>query len=162
MGYDRRTKQLKSTNISISQLLSRSNHHENITSLKYTPTAPPSTNLFRVSLLLWDNLWNLIRICECIYSNQHPRPFYSSIWDPITSRPRVSVCISRGLPWNLQIGPFRPLKMKPNQSYYLYHILEVSPSAGFEEIKRSYRKLALRFHPDKCPDQPDSADKVLN
>lgn len=30
-----------------------------------------------------------------------------------------------------------------------YQILQVSPLASYEEIKQSYKKLALKFHPDK-------------
>jgi len=32
-----------------------------------------------------------------------------------------------------------------------YKILEVSRSATTDEIKKSYRKLALKWHPDRCP-----------
>ncbi len=40
----------------------------------------------------------------------------------------------------------------------LYTVLEVKPSATPSEIKTSYRKLALKFHPDKS-DAPGAADK---
>jgi len=35
-----------------------------------------------------------------------------------------------------------------------YRTLEVRPSATGEEIKKSYRRLAVKHHPDKNPDNP--------
>ncbi|KAI4884585.1 hypothetical protein NFI96_034554 [Prochilodus magdalenae] len=41
----------------------------------------------------------------------------------------------------------------------LYKTLGLEKGASSEEIKKSYRKLALRYHPDKNPDNPEAAEK---
>ena len=42
-----------------------------------------------------------------------------------------------------------------------YEILEISSSASESEIKKAYRKLTVKYHPDKNPDDPLATAKFI-
>ena len=41
-----------------------------------------------------------------------------------------------------------------------YALLGVAPKATAEEIKRAYRKLVFKYHPDRNPDNREAAEKL--
>ena len=40
-----------------------------------------------------------------------------------------------------------------------YNVLGVDKTASEDEIKKSYRKMAMKWHPDRNPDNPDAEVK---
>jgi len=64
------------------------------------------------------------------------RRLATAVWPPIPDR---------------KPGPSRPpppTATSSKRATYL-GILELPPSAGFEDVKKAYRRLALKYHPDK-------------
>ena len=40
-----------------------------------------------------------------------------------------------------------------------YDILEVSRDASAGELKKAFKKKAMKYHPDRNPDNPEAAEK---
>jgi len=54
-------------------------------------------------------------------------------------------------------GPVGPIQVYDTK---YYDILGVDPDADDDELKKAYRKLAMKYHPDRCPENPDKFSEI--
>jgi DnaJ like chaperone protein len=63
---------------------------------------------------------------------------------------------------NINDVEFKSIKNSySSEQFSSYHLLGLKPDASFEEIKTSYRKLVLQYHPDRTPNISVSEKKFL-
>ncbi|ELT95676.1 hypothetical protein CAPTEDRAFT_222675 [Capitella teleta] len=63
------------------------------------------------------------------------------------------------LPWLLSCTLYYAIVEAEKESADFYKILQVKPTASEAEIKRAFRNLARKYHPDKNRDDPDAEEK---
>ncbi|KKA17959.1 hypothetical protein T310_8094, partial [Rasamsonia emersonii CBS 393.64] len=72
---------------------------------------------------------------------------------PIRTNPECSAAVAA----TAKMAPSDDLKAHAASSHDFYALLEVSPAASESEIRRGYRRAALKYHPDKIAN-PTPAD----
>ena len=99
-------------------------------------------------------------IYQVLYSNEHVSDAELQLARNISEYLEISAYDQRSIEAKYQAG-FRAAAApgEPSDSRY-YEILGLAPGAGFSEVKTAYRKLSMKYHPDKVGHLGDEFKKV--
>uniref|UniRef100_A0A1B0DMK7 Uncharacterized protein n=1 Tax=Phlebotomus papatasi TaxID=29031 RepID=A0A1B0DMK7_PHLPP len=67
---------------------------------------------------------------------------------------KTSICADA---MNMESSPYSGVDRTSGDT--LYETLGLQKTATADDIKKTYRKLALKYHPDKNPNNPEAAEK---
>ena len=99
-------------------------------------------------------------IYQVLYSNEHVSDAELQLARNISEYLEISAYDQRSIEAKYRAG-FRAAAApgEPSDSRY-YEILGLAPGAGFSDVKTAYRKLSMKYHPDKVGHLGDEFKKV--
>eukprot|EP01054_Gregarina_sp_Poly1_P009296 Gregarina_sp_Poly_1__9295@NODE_576_length_7467_cov_130_013649_g450_i0_p1_GENE_NODE_576_length_7467_cov_130_013649_g450_i0NODE_576_length_7467_cov_130_013649_g450_i0_p1_ORF_typecomplete_len621_score97_82Sec63/PF02889_16/7e48DnaJ/PF00226_31/2_2e19YMF19/PF02326_15/2_7YMF19/PF02326_15/8_7e02DUF3139/PF11337_8/2_5e03DUF3139/PF11337_8/0_65DUF3139/PF11337_8/1_2e03DUF4736/PF15883_5/9e02DUF4736/PF15883_5/1_3e02DUF4736/PF15883_5/11_NODE_576_length_7467_cov_130_013649_g450_i0491911 len=124
-------------------------------------------NHLRSKTLPWMSQKN-VRHCvcsECAATREVSRQTPASLWSRVTANPTVlTQTILLAVGWlafvYLAIMSVSS-SMKSMSNFNPFEILSISPEATEKQIKKAFRTMSLKYHPDKNRNDPSSAAKFL-
>lgn len=73
---------------------------------------------------------------------------------------KIGIC--GGLWYLFYLTSIEISKIEPIKTFDPYSILELEVGAEMKDIKRQYRRMSIKYHPDKNPDDPSAQQKFID